>query len=185
MRGWKGTRGLAWFAVAAALAATPSAIPAQNAAPVASGILNTPGVNGWRVYGPGQTHKLRKDGVVQGGGAMRVVVTAKPAMVNEIGAAAPIAGAIAKGDKLVLAIWVKLAAGQPDASTPLLAMIQLGGPPFSPILTGSVVPTTEWKLLTVKGVSPGDYAAGTTEINLHLGGAVQTMDLGPAFVMRL
>lgn len=62
------------FAALIALAAPPVAAQEASAPPM----LNTPNA-GWNVYGPGQTHKARKDGAVQGGSAMRVAIPAKPA----------------------------------------------------------------------------------------------------------
>jgi hypothetical protein len=100
-------------------------------------MLNEP-TAAWNVYGPGQTHKARKDGAVQGGTAMRVTIPAKPANPWDIGASVPIKGAIAKGDRLILAFWVRLADGGKDGPADLGAAIQQNSAPYAPIVAGRV-----------------------------------------------
>ena len=160
--------------------ALPIAAQAQTAEPV---VLNEPSAN-WNVYGAGQTHKGRKDAAVQGGGAVRVTIPAKPANPWDIGASAPIKGAIAKGDRLVLAFWARLAEGGADGRTAISGSIQLGSPPYTPVITGQVELTGEWKLVHVEGIAPADYAAGAANVALTLGSAAHTIDLGPVFVLK-
>lgn len=161
-------------------AATP-AMPGQSAnEPV---VLNQPSAN-WNVYGPGQTHKGRKDAAVQGGGAIRVTIPATATNAWDIGASSPIQGAIAKGDKLVLAFWARLADGGSDGQTSIAGAIQQASPPYAPIVSGAVQLTAEWKLVHIEGGAASDHAAGTANIALTLGGAAHTIDLGPVFVLK-
>lgn len=171
------------YLIALALAAT--IVPAggalgQTAEPV---MLNEPSAN-WSVFGPGQTHKGRKDPTVQGGGAMRVTIAAMPTNAWDIGASAPIKGAIAKGDKLVLAFWARLADGGSDGRTQISASIVQGSAPYTPVLSGSVELTGAWKLVHVKGVAETGHAAGGANAAVTLGGAAHTVDLGPVFVFK-
>ena len=145
-------------------------------------VLNQPSAN-WTVYGPGQTHKGRKDAAVQGGGAIRVTIPAKPANAWDIGASSPIHGAIAKGDKLVLAFWARLADGGAGGRTTIAGTIQQASAPYVPIVSGPVELTGEWKLVHIEGVAAADHAAGSANIALTLGGAAHTIDLGPVFVL--
>ena len=160
--------------------ALPVAAQAQTAEPV---VLNEPSAN-WSVYGAGQTHKGRKDAAVQGGGAVRVTIPAKPANPWDIGASAPIKGAIAKGDKLVLAFWARLERGGSEGGATIGGSIQLAAPPYTPIVTGQVGLTGEWKLVHVEGVAGSDHPAGTANVALTLGGAAHVIDLGPVFVLK-
>ncbi len=161
-------------------ATVPTAAGQAASEPV---VLNQPSAN-WNVYGPGQTHKGRKDAAVQGGGAIRVTIPAKPANAWDIGASSPIQGAIAKGDKLVLAIWARLTDGGADGRTSIAGAIQQASPPYAPIVSGSVELTGEWKLVHIEGVAAGDHPAGTANVALTLGGAAHTIDLGPVFVLK-
>jgi len=146
-------------------------------------MLNEP-TAGWNVYGPGQTHKARKDGAVQGGTAMRISIPAKPANPWDIGASVPIKGAIAKGDRLILAFWIRLVDGDKDSPADLGAAIQQSSAPYAPIVAGRVALSGDWKLVHVKGIASSDYAAGKANVALTLGDAARTIDLGPAFVMK-
>jgi len=173
MRGW----------IALALTATTmpmGVVHGQTAEPV---MLNEPSAN-WSVYGAGQTHKGRKDPAVQGGGAMRVTIAAKPANAWDIGASAPIKSAITKGDKLVIAFWARLAEGGAEGRTQIAASIVQAAAPYTPVLSGPVELTGEWKLVHVKGVAANDHAAGSVNAALTLGGAAHTIDLGPVFVFK-
>lgn len=158
--------------------ATPQPTYAQDQ------MLNEPSAN-WNVYGPGQTHKGRKDAAVQGGGAMRVTIPDKPANVWDIGASTTISKPIKKGDKLMFAFWVKLVSGGSDNKGELAAMIQQSGPPHGPIVSGKVEMTPEWKLVHVQGTANADYPAGSANAALSLGTAAQTFDLGPAFIIAV
>lgn len=170
-----------WIAMALAAATVPAGVAqGQTAEPV---MLNEPSAN-WSVFGPGQTHKGRKDPAVQGGGAMRVTIAAKPANAWDIGASAPIKGAIAKGDKLVMAFWARLAGGGTDGRTQVAASIVQAAAPYTPVLSGSVELTDSWKLVHVKGVAGVDHPAGAANAALTLGGAAHTVDLGPVFVFK-
>ena len=158
-------------------------VPAAGQAVSEPVVLNQPSAN-WKVYGPGQTHKGRKDAAVQGGGAIRVTIPAKAANAWDIGASSPIQGAIAKGDRLVLAVWARLAEGGADGRTSIAGAIQQASPPYAPIVSGSVQLTAEWTLVHIEGVAAGDHAAGTANVALTLGGAAHTIDLGPVFVLK-
>lgn len=169
--------------IALALTLLASSAPAPLLAQAAGEtMLNTPSVQDWNVYGAGQTHKLRKDDSVQGGGAMRVDVSKAPENVWDIGASAPVSGAIAKGDRLVIAFWARLESG---GSADIPAVLQVASPPYAPIVAGSVTVGGEWKLVSITGAAAGDHAAGSANVALQLGGAARKIDLGPVFVMKL
>ena len=157
--------------------------PAQAQDAAAPPMLNEP-TAGWTVYGPGQIHKARKDSAVQGGSAMRVTISAKPANAWDIGASVPVKGSIGKGDKLILAFWARLADGGKDGPADIGAAIQQNSAPYAPIVAGRVALSGEWKLVHVKGIASGDYPAGKANVALTLGDAARTIDLGPAFVMK-
>lgn len=145
-------------------------------------MLNTPGVNSWSVYGAGQTNKLHRDKTVQGEGALRIDVGSASANPWDIGAVAPVTGAIAKDDRLIVAFWGKLAS---DGAADVPVFLQLSSPPHSPIVQGSVALGKEWKLVSITGKAGQAYGAGQTNVVLHLGGAARKAELGPIFVMRV
>ncbi len=170
------------YLIAVALLASPIAV-AYGQTATAPVVLNEPSAN-WNVFGAGQTHKGRKDPAVQGGGAMRVTIAAKPANPWDIGASSTIKAPIAKGDRLVLAFWARLADGGIAGRTHIAGSIQQAAAPYSPVISGSVELTGEWKLVHIQGVAASDHAAGAANIALTLGTAAHTIDLGPVFVLK-
>jgi hypothetical protein len=168
---------LAFAAIIAPVAAAP-ALPQSGG----DKMLNEPSIN-WSVYGPGQTHKARKDPAVQGGGAMRVAIPARPANIWDIGASTTITKPIRKGDKLIFAFWVRLVSGGTEGKSLLAANIQQNSAPYTAIVSGQVEIGGEWKLVHVRGIANADYPAGTANAALSLGAAAHTFDLGPAFIM--
>lgn len=167
-----------------ALAAVIAPVAASVAVAQSGGtqMLNEPSIS-WNVYGPGQTHKAHKDKDVQGGGAMRVTIPAKPANVWDIGASTAITKPIRKGDKLIFAFWARLISGGTDGKSMLAANIQQSSSPYAAIISGQVEITGEWKLVHVRGIANADYPAGAANAALSLGAAAHTFDLGPAFIM--
>ena len=157
-------------------------LPVAASAQAADTLLNTPSAN-WNVYGPSQTHKGVRDKKVQGGGAMRVTLAAKPANAWDAGASNPIEKPIRKGDKLMLAVWARLESGDPAASTEIAAAIQRSSAPYAPIVSGRLTLTPEWRLVHIQGVAEADISAGGANIALSLGTAAHVVDLGPAFVL--
>ena len=147
-------------------------------------MLNQPSAN-WSVYGPGQTHKGHKDQDVQGGGAMRVTIPAKPANVWDIGASTEISEPIHKGDTLMFAFYARLVSDDPSARASVAASIQQSTPPYAAIVAGDVSFGNEWTLVHITGVADADYAAGEANAALSLGTDAQTIDLGPAFIMAV
>lgn len=176
-------------AVAGLVMAGEAAVGQQSVAADAStpaaqtALLNMPEVTAWSIYGPGQTHALRRDRDVKGGGAMRVRILSKAAAVQDIGATQAVTGAIAKGDKLILAFWVRQTGKVGTATIP--AMIQVGSPPYTPIIYGAVSIDGTWQLVKIVGGASQDHPAGSAVINLHLGGLEGSLDLGPALLMKL
>ncbi|WP_031237995.1 hypothetical protein [Asticcacaulis sp. AC466] len=148
-------------------------------------VLNQPGAQFWNVYGAAQTHKAHKDKDVQGGGAMQVVITAPTQNAWDVGASLPVTTAYKKGDKIVVGVYAKLVSKDPAATVQVPAVIQINAAPYSPaIQQGFITVTTSWQLLSITGVANDDYAADKTALSLSLGGAVKTLELGPAFILN-
>lgn len=168
------------LAAFAALSLTAAAMP--RAPQAADNLLNAPSAN-WNVYGAAQTHKGVRDKQVQGGGAMRVTIAAKPANAWDAGASNPISKPIRKGDKLMLAVWARLVSGGANGSTEIAAAIQSSAAPYEPIVAGRLSLATEWKLVHIQGIAGADFPAGSANIALSLGTDAHVVDLRPAFVL--
>ena len=171
------------IALAAALMLSSAAM-AQDAAPdIMKNAINTPSV-GYTIYGPNQSAKLVKDDGLPGGQALQVTVSATTPNAWDIGANNTIDKPITKGDRLVVAVWLrapKLGAGE---TLPIHAFqVNQKGPPYATVVTGSGDITNAWKLYQARGTAPASYAAGEAVISVHLGAARGVVALGPAFVL--
>jgi hypothetical protein len=182
---------IAILAAVAALGLSAAAPATTRAAePAAEGIMkyaiNKPSM-AWNVYGPGQTNAPVKDKAVIGGGGIRVQVTAptpdKP-WTNSAGQA--VGGKIAKGDIITIAFWAKAEPvdGGPATATITSVRVQQSAEPWGGIVEGKVAVTDgEWRIYTVSGRASMDADKGGAGVALHLGGAKQTVVLGPLFVL--
>ncbi len=162
--------------------------PVSAAAPegVMKYAINKPSI-GWNVYGPGQTNAPVKDKTVMGGGGVRVQVnTATPDKPWDSSAGQAVDGKIAKGDVITVAFWAKAEPvdGGPATATITSVRVQQSAQPWGGIVEGKVEPIGgEWHLYTFSGRAALDAEKGGAGVALHLGGAKQTVVLGPLFVL--
>ena len=182
------------IAVLAAVSALSAAMVLAIAGPVSSAApegvmkyaINKPSI-GWNVYGPGQTNAPVKDKGVMGGNGVRVQInTATPDKPWDSSAGQAVDGKIAKGDVITVAFWAKAEPvdGGPAAATVTSVRLQQSAQPWGGIVEGKVEPIGgEWKLYTVSGRALIDAEKGGAGVALHLGGAKQTVVLGPLFVL--
>ena len=176
-----------WAAVACAgalvgLSAAPSSARQDD---IMSHIMGQPSL-AWSVYGLQRPVRARPAPEVPGGQAVRVEVSQARANPWDVGAGQPVQGDIAVGDVLLLAVWARaerVPEGQTAASIPM--MVTQTAAPYTPVMTGTASVTSEWTLHFVKGTATEARANGSAGVALHLGGATQTIDLGPAFVFNM
>lgn len=182
---------IAILAAVAALGLSAAApIAAKAAEPAAAGIMkyaiNKPSV-AWNIYGPGQTNAPVKDKAVVGGAAVRVQVTAPtPDQPWANAAGQGVDGKIAKGDIITVAFWAKAEPvdGGPATATLSSVGVHQSTAPWSGIVSGQVGTIGgDWKMYTFSGRAGMDAEKGSAGVSLQLGGAKQTVVLGPLFVL--
>ena len=182
---------IAILAAVAALGLSAAApMTAKAAEPAATGIMkyaiNKPSV-AWNVYGPGQTNAPVKDKAVIGGAAVRVQVTAPtPDQPWANAAGQGVDGKIAKGDIITVAFWAKAEPvdGGPATATLSSVGVHQSVAPWSGIVSGQVAAIGgDWKMYTFSGRAGMDAEKGAAGVSLQLGGAKQTVVLGPLFVL--
>jgi len=168
-------------AAAFAFALTPMAVRADD--DIVKHLINNPNTASWIAYGS-QTSKKVSDSTVQGGAAFEVTVTQAGPQPYATAAQQDITGPIKKGDKLLIALWLKTTTPDNSPST-LHVRMQLNAAPYTGIAEGDVTVGNAWKLYSVQGVADADHAKGTAALAVHLGNAKQVVDLGPAFVLDM
>lgn len=57
--------------------------------------------------------------------------------------------------------------------------------PFDMIAGGDIQPPTEWEMRSLKGTAGKDFDAGRLKLEIQLGAAPQTVEIGPAYVSVL
>jgi hypothetical protein len=101
----------------------------------------------------------------------------------DVQASSPIGGAIAAGD--VVMVMAYLRAEQPaDGGSKLALRVQLSGAPYTSTMDFIAPITTEWKSYCAHRVATAELPAGKGNVNVHLAGAQQVIDLGPVFVFN-
>jgi len=146
-------------------------------------LINNPNSASWIAYGS-QTSKKISDPAVQGGGAFEVTVTQAGPQPYATAAQQDITGPIKKGDKLIIAVWLKATTADSSPSS-LHVRMQLNAAPYTGVTEGDVTVNSAWKLYSVEGVADADHPKGTVALAVHLGNAKQVVDLGPAFVLDM
>jgi hypothetical protein len=176
-------KGLVYLALGVTACLLGDRVSAQTG-DILQNAINTPGVS-YSVYGAGQTNKAVKADVV-GGHALQITIPAATPNVWDVGASSPITKPIAKGDKIVIAFWVRAPKLKADATTPIsFAGVALAAAPYTPLVSGSANVGRDWKLEQIAGIAAADAAGGTATVSMHLGAAKAVLEFGPIFVLDL
>ena len=154
--------------------------------PVRGQLINDPAVTALGVYGPDQKSELIPAPDVSGGQAFRVAVTKAGGEIYGAATSAPIIGDIRKGDTIFVAYYAR--AGQPSASSAVVSAfnVQRNAAPYPVAVGGSAtVPPGGWRMFYVSGTAAIDLPSGTAMLTAQVGGRIQAIEFGPAFVLNL
>lgn len=180
----------AWVAAATALVSIfASFASAQSAGEndILDQVINSPPVQSWQVTGLRATPRpVRAQGVL-GDQAIRVAVPRPGANPWDIAGQMPIAGQINQGDTILLAVWARTHTPPEGERFGVISgiRVQQSTAPYTAIAQDSAVVPSEWTMVYASGVAQQDYPGGSTNVSVHLAGAAQTIELGPAFVLNL
>ena len=171
-------------ALMSAPAPAPVAVaPAAPRDPVQDAMINTPDANTWGVYGNKQTSE-RVPCEAMGNRCLRVKVQERTTNAWEIGATAPIKGAIRNGDRLQFLIFGRLVSGDPNATATVNASIQLASAPYTSVISGPLTLSTKFEPLVIQGKATENFAEGTTSVSVQLGHLTETVELSAPVVLR-
>jgi hypothetical protein len=93
---------------------------------------------------------------------------------------------VKKGETVEVHYWArtkKPAAGKETGN--MILFVGRNEEPFDSIISEDVLPGTEWKLLTSRGVAKADFKANTVKAEYQLGRSSQTIEFGPIYVSNL
>ncbi|WP_200960192.1 glycoside hydrolase family 5 protein [Pelomonas sp. Root1217] len=160
------------------------AAPAARATdPALDYLINTARVTTWSVYGDGQSTE-QVACAATGKVCLRVALQSAKANVWDIGAIAPLHGSIAKGDKLQVIAWARLDTEDPQAKAVVPMLLQLGSPPYTAVVSGSVTLTSKLEAIAIGGAAAESFAGGTVNLALQLGQVGRPVVLSAPFVLK-
>jgi len=161
-----------------------STAPRAQDEDILQNLINNPSVASWQVLGVNRPPRPQHAEGVLGERAIRVAAR-RSDQPWTIAAQMPVTGAIKQGDTVLLAVWARLAVAPPGAETSRLPLrVQEAAPPYAALAedAGTVGPT--WGMIYASGVAAKDYAPGAANLSVHLAGADQTVELGPALLLN-
>ncbi|WP_165842772.1 carbohydrate binding domain-containing protein [Phenylobacterium deserti] len=147
--------------------------------------IDDPKKDHWTTQGTEQKTSVAKSDGVPGGFAYRVKVNTAGPNDWSTAASTTIAGPIKKGDVVLFAFWARAEKPPKGAEAVRVnARVQQSAAPYTGVVEAFDVPIgPEWKMYFASGKSPIDLGAGQANAAVHLGKAVQTVDLGPSMVL--
>lgn len=170
-------------------AAPVAAAPEPELPPQLQGqgvLLNRPTERGWGNSSSGGTVQGRDEPKIWLGKATRFTSTAIGAKPWDLGTNVPVGEAIKTGDKLLIAIAARAeSAATPDGRARIGIRVQGNAPPYEGFADNSFTVGPNWQLVRLKTTATRDFAPGAATIALHFAGAVQSVDIGPVYVIRL
>lgn len=160
-----------------------AAAPPRATDPALDYVINTPVASTWSVYGDGQTSE-QVPCAATGKACLRVALASTKTNAWDIGAVAPVQGGIAKGDKLQVVAWARLDSDDPNAKVVVPMLLQLGAPPYTAVVSGSVTLTSKLQAVTLAGIAADNFAGGTVNLALQLGQVGKPVLLSAPFVLK-
>ena len=102
----------------------------------------------------------------------------------DIGAVAPVQGAIAKGDRLQVVLWARLDTDDAKARATVPVLLQLGAAPYTAVVAGTATLTNQLEPVVLSGVAAENFAAGTVNLALQLGQVARPVLLSVPLVLK-
>ena len=165
--------------------AAPAADPELPPQLVGKGdLLNDPASREWLLYGDKQVAKATTTNVY---GRVATLLTVGAAGTNafDAGAAVPLRGAIAKGDRLRIAVLARaVSASTPDGQGKLAIRVQQNAAPYDGFADNMLTVGPNWRLYQIGTTASVALAAGTGQLALHTAAAEQAIEVGPVYVLR-
>jgi len=156
---------------------------ARTVDPAMEFVINTVRSTAWNVYGDKQTN-LQIACEASGKSCLRIELQQRLANAWDIGAVMPILVDIHKGDRLQAMIWARIDSDDPNATAVVPMLLQMGSPPYTSVVSGSVKLSSKMEAVMIGGVAADSFAAGTVNLALQLGQLGQSVVLSAPYVLR-
>ncbi|MBV8501244.1 MAG: glycoside hydrolase family 5 protein [Paucibacter sp.] len=160
-----------------------TAAVARAVDPALEFVINSPRISAWNVYGDKQSN-LQVACEMSGKACLRVDLQQRLANAWDIGAVVPVQADIRKGDKLQAMVWARIDGDDPKATAVVPMLLQMGSPPYTSVVSGSVTLSTKLEPVMIGGVAAESFAGGTVNLALQLGQVGQPVVLSAPYVLR-
>ncbi len=136
----------------------------------------------WDVSGAGAASVADK--TVPGGAAIHV---SAPVTENpwDVAASLPIKSHLKAGQRIAIVFWARVRADDPDTQFEIPVTVEGASEPYPTLLHARTIVTTAWRRVSVTGVLSSDVAPGSANIQVLLGAAAKTLEMGPAEVLAI
>jgi len=153
------------------------------AAPVSGTVLTRFKLAQWDVTGAEPAPVADK--TVPGGRALRRI--AAPITENpwDVSAGLPIASHLKKGQRIAIEFWARVRADDPDTQFEVPVTIEGASEPYPTLMSGKATVTTAWRKLVVSGVLSADVTPGSANVEVLLGAAAKTVEVGNAEIVEV
>ncbi len=158
---------------------------AQQAAPAAPlSLLPADVVEKWKLFGPRADNPTQ---IIEVTGqpfarAIRVSVAKKPKNFWNVQLGATASGAIAKGDKLLLSLWVRggeiVTPPAPQGPARVTVVLEENRDQFSKLSSSEVEAGDDWKRVQIRLVAGAAFEAGAVQLGLQVGHRPQIVEFG-------
>ncbi|HEY9105468.1 MAG TPA: glycoside hydrolase family 5 protein [Roseateles sp.] len=163
--------------------ATAAAPAARTTDPALDYLINTPRSTAWSVYGDGQSSE-QVPCAATGKTCLRVDLKSVKTNAWDIGAVANLHGGIAKGDKLQIVMWGRLDTDDAKASAAVPVLLQLGAPPYTTVVTGTVTLSGKMEPIVLHGSAGEAFAPGSVNLAVQLGQVGRPVILSAPYVLK-
>lgn len=175
-----------------AFTATPSSaqdadavrLAIENALP--GTLLHDPLNYDWVSRGGDMKSKVVDAAELTSGQAMQVRIKKKKPKAWDSVITLEMEDGVKSGDKIEIHFWArtkKAAAGKETADITLF--VGRNQEPYDYIVSEQVLPSSEWKMQTIRGVAKSDYNSGRLKAEFQLARASQTIEFGPIYISNL
>jgi hypothetical protein len=149
-------------------------------------LINNPTApESWSFYGTALTNKPLAEKAMPDGKATAINIASVPANAYDAGVNIPINEALVEGDVLTIAFAARTISAETDTGAGKLSIrVQQNKAPYSGFGDNQLAIGPNWKLYQLRTQARLDIAKGEGVVALHLGGAQQSLELGPVYVLN-
>ncbi len=160
-----------------------TAAVARSIDPAMEFVINTVRSTAWNVYGEKQS-SVQIACEMSGKSCLRIELQQRLPNAWDVGAVVPVLADIHKGDRLQAMAWARLDGDDPKATAVVPMLLQMGSPPYTSLVSGSVTLSAKLEPVMISGVASESFAGGTVNLALQLGQLGQPIVLSAPFVLR-